>query len=303
MLDAKAAAELRPASEARAPPAPARHRPRRGRAAGDTLRLRPARLRRLRPAPAAARSSARRCSGSSCPAPGPLRFADHIAERGEDCSRPAGALGLEGVVGKKADSPYRGGALRRLAQGAARPDAATSPSSATPSREGRAVGFGALHLASWQDGGLVYAGRVGTGFSEKQLAELYGRLSKRRALDSRRAAAPSDGPRPRLGRARAGRRGALQGVDRRRPPAPAGVPALPRRQADRGVRPRGRSGSRGARSPLRRSRTRPRPRRSSPKRRSFRSPTSTRSSGPRRATPRAISSSTTARSRPGCCPT
>jgi bifunctional non-homologous end joining protein LigD len=112
------------------------------------------------------------------PRAGPLRFADHVADRGKDLLAAASELGLEGVVGKKADSPYRGARsgdwvkVRLDRAGDFAVVGFTKP-------EGARTGFGALHLASWQDGGLVYAGRVGTGFSGKLLDELHARLSAR----------------------------------------------------------------------------------------------------------------------------
>ena len=112
------------------------------------------------------------------PRAGPVRFADHVEEKGEELLGAAGELGLEGVVGKKTDSPYRGARspdwvkVRLDRTGDFAVVGFTKP-------EGARSGFGALHLAYWQDGGLVYGGRVGTGFSETQLAEIHSRLSKR----------------------------------------------------------------------------------------------------------------------------
>ncbi|HEY1434185.1 MAG TPA: DNA ligase D, partial [Thermoanaerobaculia bacterium] len=111
------------------------------------------------------------------PRAGPVRFADHVEIEGEELLAAAEELGLEGVVGKKADAPYRG--ARSADWVKVRLDRAgdfaivgfTKP-------EGARSGFGALHLACWREGGLVYAGRVGTGFSDKQLAELHARLAK-----------------------------------------------------------------------------------------------------------------------------
>jgi bifunctional non-homologous end joining protein LigD len=112
------------------------------------------------------------------PKAGPVRFADHVEEKGEDLLAAAGELGLEGVVGKKADSPYRGARsgdwikvkLDRTGDfvvvGHTKPDGARS-------------GFGALHLAYWQNGGLIYGGKVGTGFSDKQLRQIHARLQKK----------------------------------------------------------------------------------------------------------------------------
>jgi bifunctional non-homologous end joining protein LigD len=112
------------------------------------------------------------------PKAGPVRFADHIEEKGEDLLAAAGELGLEGVVGKKADSPYRGARsadwlkVRLDRSGDFAVVGYTKP-------EGGRSGFGALHLAYWENGGLLYAGKVGTGFSEKLLADLHARLQPR----------------------------------------------------------------------------------------------------------------------------
>jgi bifunctional non-homologous end joining protein LigD len=128
----------------------------------------------LRPLPLSARKE---ILARLLPRVGPVRFADHVEDKGEELLAAAGELGLEGVVGKKADAPYRGARsgdwikvrLDRTGDfaivGFTRPEGARS-------------GFGALHLASWQDGGLVYAGRVGTGFSDRQLTDLHARLAK-----------------------------------------------------------------------------------------------------------------------------
>ncbi len=111
------------------------------------------------------------------PKAGPLRFADHIEEKGDDLLAAAGELGLEGVVGKKADSTYRGARsadwlkVRLDRTGDFAVVGYTKP-------DGGRSGFGALHLAYWHDGGLVYGGRVGTGFSDKQLREIHARLER-----------------------------------------------------------------------------------------------------------------------------
>jgi bifunctional non-homologous end joining protein LigD len=113
------------------------------------------------------------------PRAGPVRYADHVEERGEDFLASVADLRLEGVVGKKADAPYRAGRssdwvkvrLDRVGDFAV--VGYTQP-------EGSRSGFGALHLAFQKDGGLVYAGRVGTGFTEKQLSEISAHLASKR---------------------------------------------------------------------------------------------------------------------------
>ena len=102
----------------------------------------------------------------------PIRYAPHVEGRGNDFLAATCALGLEGAVSKRADAPYRPGrtgdwlktkcTLRQefVVIGA------TSP-------VGSRTGFGALLLGFYDDdGGLRYAGRVGTGFRERDLATI-----------------------------------------------------------------------------------------------------------------------------------
>lgn len=112
------------------------------------------------------------------PRVGPIRFSDHVEERGEVVYEQVTALGLEGVVGKKADSPYRTGLRSRdwLKVRALRTDDFVVVGWTAPG--GSRAGFGSLHLAQHDAGGaLVYAGAVGTGFSAGQLTDLSARLA------------------------------------------------------------------------------------------------------------------------------
>lgn len=109
------------------------------------------------------------------PTVGPLRYSEHIAERGKEMFGRVVELGLEGVVGKQADSPYVAGRsrawlkVRQVRSGDFAIHGFTEPKSGTK-------GFGALHLALREGDGFRYAGRVGTGFSEALLKELGDRL-------------------------------------------------------------------------------------------------------------------------------
>ena len=47
------------------------------------------------------------------PSLGPIRFADHIDERGDEFYEQVRKLGLEGIVAKRSDSVYRGGRSSR----------------------------------------------------------------------------------------------------------------------------------------------------------------------------------------------
>ena len=105
------------------------------------------------------------------PERGPLRLAPAFPEAGERVLEEVEARGLEGLVAKRADAPYRSGRsgawkkLRLLAADDFVVVGFTEP------RGGR-TGFGALHLASHVDGELRYFGRVGTGFSHEVLTSL-----------------------------------------------------------------------------------------------------------------------------------
>jgi len=109
------------------------------------------------------------------PRAGPLRYADHVDERGEDFFREARARGLEGVVAKKADSRYRAGRSGAwLKVRVQRSDDFAVVGFTAPA--GTRAGFGALHLAVHDGKGLVYAGSVGTGFATEDLATIRARL-------------------------------------------------------------------------------------------------------------------------------
>jgi bifunctional non-homologous end joining protein LigD len=112
------------------------------------------------------------------PTVGPLRYSEHIADQGEAMFEQVQRLRLEGIVAKKADSPYRAGRSSDWVKiRADRTDDFVVVG--FTDRKGSRGGFGALHLAQYSDGELVYTGRVGTGFTEAQLDEARGQLDER----------------------------------------------------------------------------------------------------------------------------
>jgi len=127
----------------------------------------------LRPLPLVER---KRLLERALPGRGPLRVAPHFAARGQEVFQEIARLGFEGMVAKRADSPYRAGRSPAWRKIRIRPthDFAIVGMSAP---RGSRAGFGALHLAARRGSTLRYVGRVGSGFSDAQLAEL------RRALD------------------------------------------------------------------------------------------------------------------------
>ena len=109
-------------------------------------------------------------------AEGMLRYSEHEIGRGPDFFRLACRFGLEGIVSKRRDKPYRPGRSSSWVKAKCvnREELVvigfTDPT-------GRRQGFGSLLLGYYdRGGGLHYAGRVGTGFDDQQLAELRARL-------------------------------------------------------------------------------------------------------------------------------
>ena len=124
------------------------------------------------------------------PTTGPIRYCDHIEEMGEAMFEHAGRLRLEGVVGKDASSRYAPGRSPKwLKVRAVETDDFVVVGFTDP--KGGRGGFGALHLGQYEDGELVYAGRVGTGFTEAVLTEIHELLVP---LDG--ASPPAAGPVP-----------------------------------------------------------------------------------------------------------
>ncbi len=140
----------------------------------------------------------KRLLASIVPRLGPVRFADHVEARGEDLWKEVEARGLEGIVAKRADSPYRSGARSPAWQKI--PVARTGDFAVvgfTRPRGARAA-FGALLLAVREGDGWRFAGSVGSGFTERQLEELHARLAPRvRASPPRGLVPPHPSPLPR----------------------------------------------------------------------------------------------------------
>ena len=117
------------------------------------------------------------------PPAGPLRFVDHFAGMGEALYEQVTSMGLEGIVGKRADSRYRAGRSRSWLKLRASRSADVVVMGFTEPKGGL-EGLGALHMAGLEGDRLVYLGRVGTGFSS----------SDRTALRTRLEAVETDAP-------------------------------------------------------------------------------------------------------------
>src|SRR5438132_2944524 len=105
------------------------------------------------------------------PRVGPIKYLSHFEKDGEALYEQIVKMGLEGIVAKKADSAYRAGRSPNwLKIRADRVDDFVVVAFPRPQRS--RSGFGALDLGAYENGKLVYAGRVGSGFTAAQLKEV-----------------------------------------------------------------------------------------------------------------------------------
>ena len=124
-------------------------------------------------------------------APRALRLSESLKERGPVLLREACRIGLEGVMSKLADAPYRSGRGHDWlkAKCSDRQEfvvAGFAPSTAD------AHAVGALVLAFYKRGKLEYAGRVGTGFTHETARALYRRLKAHERKSSPFAPVPKE---------------------------------------------------------------------------------------------------------------
>ena len=106
---------------------------------------------------------------------GPVRYSEHVDGRGDKFFAQACRLGLEGIVSKRRDQPYREGrhgdwlktkcTLRQefVIGGFTDP-------------EGMRAGLGALLIGHYEGDRLVFSGKVGTGFTQRVALDLRRRL-------------------------------------------------------------------------------------------------------------------------------
>jgi bifunctional non-homologous end joining protein LigD len=108
---------------------------------------------------------------------GPLRFAEHRTQDGEAYYAQACASGWEGLVVKRGDSPYRAGRSRDWLKFKCQNNQEFVIGGYTDPKGAR-TGFGALLIGYYDAGGqLVYAGKVGTGFSTALLDSMAASLA------------------------------------------------------------------------------------------------------------------------------
>jgi bifunctional non-homologous end joining protein LigD len=107
----------------------------------------------------------------------PIRFSEHLAQDGPTMFEHACRLGLEGIVSKRVDLPYRPGRGEhwRKVKGMLRQEFVII--GYVPSTTAKGT-VGALLTGYFDGGTLHYAGRVGTGYSSDQARSLRDALDK-----------------------------------------------------------------------------------------------------------------------------
>jgi len=104
-------------------------------------------------------------------------FSKHVIGRGKALYAQAKKSGLEGIIAKKRDSTYQERRSRDWLKIKAQFEQEFVIGGWTEPKGSRS-GFGALLLGVYEGKALRYVGSVGTGFTQKLLAELHARLTK-----------------------------------------------------------------------------------------------------------------------------
>jgi bifunctional non-homologous end joining protein LigD len=108
-----------------------------------------------------------------------LRYSEHITGEGAELFAKACGMGLEGIVSKMADAPYRAGRQKGWLKTKCAQRQEFIILGFSSARTGDRA-LGALYLGYRKDGSMRYAGKVGTGFSMQgasDLAERFARLA------------------------------------------------------------------------------------------------------------------------------
>jgi DNA ligase D-like protein (predicted ligase) len=106
----------------------------------------------------------------------PVRFTAHIDTGGEAYYQEACKKGWEGVIAKRADSPYVSVRSKDWLKFKCVNEQEFVIGGYTDPK-GQRTGFGALLVGYYDDDKLIYAGKVGTGFNDKTLHSLSKKLA------------------------------------------------------------------------------------------------------------------------------
>lgn len=107
----------------------------------------------------------------------PVRFTTHRNESGEEYFHHACSRGWEGLIAKDATAPYVHSRSKKW-QKFKCVDRQEFVVGGFTDPEGERIRFGAILIGYHEDGALVYAGKVGTGFDDETLERLGDRMAE-----------------------------------------------------------------------------------------------------------------------------
>ena len=113
---------------------------------------------------------------------GSIRYSDHINASGDEVFRRASEMGVEGVVSKQRHRPYRSGRSSEWVKSKCQARQEFVIVGFTLPKKG-GPGIGALVVGYYENGRLIYAGRVGTGFDRETSLELRSKLEPLRVAE------------------------------------------------------------------------------------------------------------------------
>jgi len=120
-----------------------------------------------------------------------VRYSDHVEGNGAAFYKQACDYGIEGIVSKLSNASYESTRSRNWLKVKCAKNQEFVVAGYTTSAKGL-PGFGSLILGVYDKGKLIYAGRVGTGFSLKQRVELAKKLDTLSRESSPFAVTPKD---------------------------------------------------------------------------------------------------------------
>jgi len=123
-----------------------------------------------------------------------IRLSEHMAGNGEEIFRRACELHAEGIVSKRAEAPYRAGRGGDWVKSKCLREQEFAVGGFTFSSDGEDR-IGSLLLGYYSEGKLKYAGRTGTGFTQKMRKMLRERVEPMRLAKPAFAAVPADAKR------------------------------------------------------------------------------------------------------------
>ena len=144
----------------------------------------------LRAEPLLARKAALAKLCRKLPADGVVHFSDHFEDDGALVLKHACRMTLEGIVSKRADAPYRSGRNGDWLKAKCSQRQEFIVAGYTPATSG--PGIRSLVVGYRDKGKLIYAGRVGTGFSHADSVSLAKTLKPLRAARSPFGAVPPE---------------------------------------------------------------------------------------------------------------